>query len=460
MLKLYNTLTRSTEAFAPADPNRVTMYVCGPTVYNYAHIGNARPAVIFDILYRLLRKQYASVLYARNITDVDDKINAAAKEAQQVISEFTSFFIDAYQADIRALGILEPDIEPRVTAHIPAIINMIERLIDSGNAYVAEGHVLFHVPSFQDYGSLSRLKQSDLIAGARVDVAPYKKDAADFILWKPSTPDLPGWHSPWSIGRPGWHIECSAMSEQHLGQTIDIHGGGQDLVFPHHENEMAQSTCAHQGVPYCTTWVHNGFVTVEGRKMSKSLGNIILTRDLLAQAPGEAIRLALLGAHYRQPLDWNAATLKQAKRSLDRLYNLLGTLADVEPKKPNNNQIEAALFEDLNTPAALAELHLVAKHLQNTRDTAEQARLKGHLLGGAAALGLLENEPANWFFASVPDSMETQEIQKLIDLRNRARERRDFVEADRIRNQLASKGITLEDDARGTRWVKQSDTQV
>ena len=317
-LCLTNTLKRTKEPIAPASPDRVTMYVCGPTVYNFAHIGNARPAVVFDVLYRLLKRRFGRVVYARNFTDVDDKINAAAKEAGQPISTVTKRYIEAYHADMAALRVVTPDLEPRVTEHIAEIIGMVERLIARGHAYAVEGHVLFHVPSFSAYGALSGRNRNEMIAGARVEVAPYKRDPADFVLWKPSPPDLPGWESPWGRGRPGWHIECSAMIERHLGASIDIHGGGQDLIFPHHENEIAQGTCAHDGELYCRYWVHNGFVTVEGRKMSKSLGNVHLVRDLLGEAPGEAIRFALLGAHYHQPLDWSADGLAQARHGLDR----------------------------------------------------------------------------------------------------------------------------------------------
>ena len=328
-LCLTNTLERTKEPFAPANPDHVTMYVCGPTVYNFAHIGNARPAVVFDVLYRLLKRRFERVVYARNFTDVDDKINAAAKEAGQPISFVTERYIEAYHADMASLGVLTPDLEPRVTEHVAEIIGMVERLIARGHAYAVEGHVLFHVPTFAAYGALSGRNRDEMIAGSRVEVAPYKRDAADFVLWKPSTPDLPGWESPWGRGRPGWHIECSAMIERHFGVSIDIHGGGQDLIFPHHENEIAQGTCAHDGKIYCRYWVHNGFVTVGGRKMSKSLGNVLLVRDLLGEAPGEAIRFALLGAHYRQPLDWSTDGLAQARRGLDRLYGVLRDLGDV-----------------------------------------------------------------------------------------------------------------------------------
>ncbi|MDP2122808.1 MAG: cysteine--tRNA ligase, partial [Parvibaculum sp.] len=357
-LSLYNTLTRKKEIFEPADPNRVTMYVCGPTVYNHAHIGNARPAVVFDVLARLLRRLYPHVVYARNITDIEDKIIAAAKEQGVEISVVTEKYAQIYRDDMGVLGVLAPDIEPKATESVAEMISMMERLIASGNAYAAEGHVLFNVPSFAGYGKLSGRERDDMIAGARVEVAPYKKDPADFVLWKPSAPDQPGWDSPWGRGRPGWHIECSAMIEKHLGQTIDIHGGGIDLQFPHHENELAQSTCTH-GVPLARFWLHNGFVNMGAEKMSKSLGNVLLVHDLISHAPGEAIRLALLNGHYRQPLDWTEEGLGQAKRMLDRLYGALKGLADVKSEPTNDaapDEFMAALTDDLNTPRALAVL--------------------------------------------------------------------------------------------------------
>ena len=328
-LVLYNSLTRQREVFAPIDPARVTLYACGPTVYNYAHIGNARPPVIFDLLARLLRRRYAKVIYARNITDIDDKINASAKEQNVAIAVIAERYTQAYHADMSALGVDPPDVEPRATHTVGPIIAMIERLIAAGHAYAAEGHVLFAVDTYADYGKLSGRSTEEMEAGARVEVAPFKRSPYDFVLWKPSTPDLPGWDSPWGRGRPGWHIECSAMSEQHLGETIDIHAGGVDLKFPHHENEIAQSECAHGGKTFARFWLHNGFVTVEGRKMSKSLGNVLLVNDLRQQAPGEALRYVLLNAHYRQPLDWSASAVQQAVRTLDRLYGTLRDLADV-----------------------------------------------------------------------------------------------------------------------------------
>jgi cysteinyl-tRNA synthetase len=445
---LTNTMTRRKEVFRPADPNRVTMYVCGPTVYNYAHIGNARPAVVFDVLFRLLRRTYGTVIYARNFTDVDDKINAAALERHEPIHVITARYIDAYHADMAALGVLDPVIEPRVTDHIPQIIDMISRLIAAGHGYAAQGHVLFHVPSCPSYGQLSRRNREDMIAGARVEVAPFKRDPADFVLWKPSTPELPGWDSPWGRGRPGWHIECSAMIEHHLGSPIDIHGGGQDLMFPHHENEIAQGTRAR-------FWIHNGFVTVEGRKMSKSLGNVLLVRDLLAEAPGEAIRLALLAAQYRQPLDWSSEALAQARQTLDRLYGVLRDLEDIAPLDGSAMAAPAleALADDLNTPAALAALLALGKAARAAAPR-EAGALKGALLSAGSALGLLQQAPQAWFQAQDrPDhGMAATTIEARLAQRSAARAARDFAAADRIRMELEASGILIEDRAGGSTW--------
>jgi cysteinyl-tRNA synthetase len=447
-LALTNTMSRKKETFKPADPNRVTMYVCGPTVYNYAHIGNARPAVVFDVLFRLLRRAHGTVVYARNFTDVDDKINAAALELGEPIGAVTTRYIGAYHADMAALGVLDPVIEPRVTDHIPQIIDMISRLIAQGHGYVAEDHVLFHVPSCPDYGQLSRRNREDMIAGARVEVAPFKRDPADFVLWKPSSPELPGWDSPWGRGRPGWHIECSAMIEHHLGGPIDIHGGGQDLMFPHHENEIAQGTRAR-------FWVHNGFVTVEGRKMSKSLGNVLLVRDLLAQAPGEAIRLALLAAHYRQPLDWSTEALAQAKQTLDRLYSVLRDLRDVPAQDGAElaRPVLDALADDLNTPAALAELLALGKRAR-TAPPGEAGALKGALLEAGLALGLLQQDPLAWFQAqtAAQSGLDAARIEDLVAQRAAARAARDFAAADRIRAALEAEGVIVEDRAGSTIW--------
>lgn len=453
-IQIYNTLARQKELFVPQDPQRVTMYVCGPTVYNYAHIGNARPVVVFDTLYRLLQQAYPNVIYVRNVTDVDDKINAAARAENVPIGTITERYHQVYSQDMAALGALPPRLEPKVTQHIGAIVGMIERLIANGHAYEAEGHVLFNVPSFAEYGRLSRRDRDDMIAGARVDVAPYKRDPADFVLWKPSPPDLPGWDSPWGRGRPGWHIECSAMIEQNIGTgTIDIHGGGHDLIFPHHENEIAQSTCAHGGKLFSRYWMHNGFVNIESEKMSKSLGNVLLVHELLKQAPGEAIRLALLSAHYRQPLDWTEAGLREAKAQLDRLYRALDGLKDVQASVNRAPQaFIAALADDLNTPKALAELHQIANAANKATDPAEKARLKGEFLAAGWLLGLLQQDPAAWLKGEVKADIDVAEIEALIEARKAARSRKDWAESDRIRDELAARGILLEDKAGQTSW--------
>ncbi|MDX2143341.1 MAG: cysteine--tRNA ligase [Rhodospirillaceae bacterium] len=453
-LILYNTLTRSKEPFVPGDPARVTMYVCGNTVYSYAHIGNARPPVVFDILHRLLKGRYGQVAYARNVTDVDDKINAAAKAQNVPITAITDKFTRIYREDMAALGVFPPTSEPHATGHIREIVAMIERLLASGHAYAAEGHVLFHVPKFAAYGQLSGRNRDDMIAGARVEVAPYKKDPADFVLWKPSTPDQPGWDSPWGRGRPGWHIECSAMIEAHLGTTIDIHGGGNDLIFPHHENEIAQSTCAHGNAPLARYWLHNGFLTMAKEKMSKSLGNIVTVHELLKKSPAEAIRWALLSAHYRQPLDWSDDLLVQAKKTLDRLYLALDQIKTIKAADvPAPKAVVAALDDDLNTPVAMAEIAAVARALNSATTDADKARLKGELLAAGAMLGVLQQDPAVWLKAtSSTTAVDAQEVESLIAARNAARKARDFKEADRIRDQIAALGVVIEDRADGTHW--------
>jgi cysteinyl-tRNA synthetase len=452
-LHLYNSLTRRLEPFAPLDPGCPTMYVCGPTVYNYVHIGNARPYTVFGVLADLLRRRYGALKYARNITDVDDKINAAARERGVPITAITDRFAAAYREDMAALGIAPPDVEPAATAHIGQIVAMIERLIASGHAYEAERHVLFSVAGFGDYGKLSRRDPEDMLAGARVEVAPYKRDPGDFVLWKPSTDDLPGWDSPWGRGRPGWHIECSAMAEAHLGETIDIHAGGVDLQFPHHENEIAQSECAHGGKVFARFWLHNGMLTFAGSKMSKSLGNIEKIHDLVRAHPPEALRYALLSAHYRQPLDWSEGLIEQAVRTLDRLYGTLRDLADVDAQAVIPAGIDAALDDDLNTPAALAEIARIAGEARKATDAAERARLKGGLLGAGLALGLLQQDPAGWFARGAAGGDDAR-IQALIDERTAAKKQRDFARADAIREQLAGEGVLLEDTPQGVRWKR------
>jgi len=459
-MQLYNTLTRRKEDFVPQDPDRVTMYVCGPTVYSHPHIGNARPAVVFDVLARVLRRRFGGLVYARNITDIDDKINRAAAEEGTDIGTIAARYTVAYHQDMAALGVLPPDLEPCATDHVPQMIAMIEGLIARGHAYAAEGHVLFNVPSYPGYGALSRRDRDEMIAGARVEVAPYKRDPADFVLWKPSSPEQPGWDSPWGRGRPGWHLECSAMIESHLGPTIDIHGGGHDLIFPHHENEIAQSTCAHDGALYVGTWMHNGFVNVDREKMSKSLGNVLLVKDLLAQAPGEAIRLALLSGHYRQPLDWSDEALHQARRSLDRLYGLLADLPEPAPGVEPPAALVAALEDDLNTPRAMAVLFDLARkaHGQTGGEAEGEAgaEIAAELVAGGALLGILQQDPAHWAAQSggtADMSMaDRTEIDALVAARTAARKARDFAAADRIRDDLAARGIQVEDGPEGSSW--------
>ena len=452
-LHLYNSLTRRVEPFAPQDPACPTMYVCGPTVYNYVHIGNGRGPVVFGVLADLLRRRHGALKYARNITDVDDKINAAAAEQGVPISAITDRFAAAYREDMAALGVAPPDIEPEATAHIGQIIDMIQRLVGSGHAYAAEGHVLFAVESFEGYGKLSRRDPDDMLAGARVEVAPYKRSPGDFVLWKPSTGEQPGWESPWGRGRPGWHIECSAMAAAHLGETIDIHAGGVDLQFPHHENEVAQSECAHGGKVFARFWLHNGMLTFAGSKMSKSVGNIEKIHDLVRAHPPEALRYALLSAHYRQPLDWSEALVEQSVRTLDRLYGTLRDLADVEAVAGIPASIEAALDDDLNTPAALAEIARIGAEARKASDPAERTRLKTELLGAGLVLGLLQQAPSEWFARGASGEDDTR-IQQLVDERSAAKQARDFARADAIRQQLADEGVLLEDTPQGVRWKR------
>jgi cysteinyl-tRNA synthetase len=454
-LFLYNTLSRSKEEFVPAQAGQVSVYVCGPTVYNPPHIGNARPAVVFDVLVRFLRTRY-DVRYVRNITDIDDKINAAAQASGESIEVIAARHVAAYHADMDALGVLPPDIEPYATHHLGEIIEMIQVLVEGGHAYEAEGHVLFRVNSYSDYGMLSRRDQRQLIDGARIEVAPYKEDAGDFILWKPSSPEQPGWDSPWGRGRPGWHIECSAMAATHLGATIDIHGGGNDLIFPHHENEIAQSTCAHGGSLFSRYWLHNGFVNVDHTKMSKSLGNVVLVRDLLEEASGEVVRLALLSAHYRQPLDWSADVLVEARRKLDRLYNTLrnfsDSLDDIENIAPADDFV-AALEDDINTPRALAALFDLAREINRLGDTPAALALARQLRASAEIIGLLGNDPVAWFEQGGTDNkLSAAELDALLVRRTEARMARDFAEADHIRDQLTEMGIVIEDGPDGPRW--------
>jgi cysteinyl-tRNA synthetase len=458
-LHLYNTMSRQKEEFVPLDSAHVKMYVCGPTVYDFAHIGNARPMVVFDTLYRLLKRHYPKVSYCRNITDIDDKIIAKSKESGEPINVITEKTTRGFHEDLAHLNTLQPNFEPRCTETVPQMIELVETLIKKRHAYEKDGHVLFNVPSMPDYGQLSRFSRDELIAGARIEVAPYKKDPADFVLWKPSTPDQPGWDSPWGRGRPGWHLECSAMSKEHLGITFDIHGGGLDLIFPHHENEIAQSRCAHDGAPLAKVWMHNGFLVVNGEKMSKSLGNFFTIRDLLAEAPGEALRLALLSAHYRQPLDFTKELLKNSKATLDRWYR---ALRDVKPPADlivsENPELppafEAALRDDLNTPLAITFMHEIAGELNRAGMTEEQALFRAQLLACGKALGLLQQDPEAWFkgSSSGQGGPSDADVEVQIAARLAARKARNFAEADRIRDTLAAQGIILEDGASGTTW--------
>lgn len=461
-LTLHNTLTRTKETFEPAIPGKVSVYVCGPTVYNRPHIGNARPAVVFDVLVRYLRTLY-EVTYVRNITDVDDKINAAAKASGESIETVAARHVEHYHQDMDALGVLPPDVEPYATHHLDEMVAMIGGLIDKGHAYAAEGHVLFRVSSFADYGRLSRRDRRKLIDGARIEVAPYKEDAGDFVLWKPSAPEQPGWDSPWGRGRPGWHIECSAMAEKHLGESIDIHGGGNDLIFPHHENEIAQSTCAHDGKIFARYWLHNGFVNVDHTKMSKSLGNVVLVHELLQQAPGEVIRLALLNAHYRQPLDWSDDVLGEAQRKLARLYNALRKVSGWEDswqQQAPDKAFATALQDDLNTPRALAALFALAREINRLGNGDEAVVLARKLRASAAILGLLDRDPAAWFAGDASDDLDPGAIDALLEQRTRARADKDFAEADRIRDELSAMGVVIEDSPDGPQWRRARDLKL
>ena len=463
-LRFHNTLTRAKERFEPLDGACVRMYVCGPTVYDYAHIGNARPVVVFDVVYRLLKRIYPRVVYVRNITDVDDKINAAAKESGEPIGAITGRTTQAFHEDMAALGALAPDIEPRATEHIARMIEMIATLLEKGHAYEAEGHVLFHVPSAPAYGALSGHNRAEMIAGARIEVAPFKKDPADFVLWKPSEPGIPGWDSPWGRGRPGWHIECSAMSTEYLGATFDIHGGGQDLIFPHHENEIAQSICANGAGTFAKLWMHNGYVVTEGEKMSKSLGNILTVHALLADHAGEVLRLALLATHYRQPLNWSAEALRQAHDTLDRFYTALRKVEDVDASGDeglaDDDPFMEALADDVNTPLALAEMHkrlqelniAIASPGRTRKHDEEIAQGKAWLLAAGGLLGFLQADADAWFKDGV--EADAGEIEVLIAKRAEARAAKDFATADRIRDDLAARGIVLEDAAGVTTWKR------
>ena len=439
-VRIHDTLSRSKVNFQPIHEGHIRIYVCGPTVYDYAHIGNARPVVVFDVLVRLLRHIYPRVTYVRNITDIDDKINARALESGCDIKEITVATSIAFQRDMAAIGALPPDVEPRATEHVPQMIAMIDSLISRGHAYVVDNHVLFSVPSMENYGRLSRLNEREIIAGARIDVAPYKKDPQDFVLWKPSEINSPGWESPWGRGRPGWHIECSAMSREHLGEKFDIHGGGADLIFPHHENELAQSTCAFGERAFAKYWMHNGYLMIEGEKMSKSLGNFYTVHQLLEEFPGEAIRLHLLQTQYRQPLDFSKVGIAQARSTLDRWYRISEKVGE-EAEIPES--LIKALSDDLNTPQAITELH----KLSSTNVAGFAA--------GARFLGFLNCPTAEWFKWQPPSAgggFDDAKIALMLEERAQARKNNDFSTSDKIRDKLAAEGIVLEDGASGTTW--------
>ena len=477
-LHIHDTLRREKRLFEPRDPNRVTLYVCGPTVYDYAHIGNARPPVVFDVLVRLLRRTYGAdkVIYARNVTDVDDKINQKAAREGVPIGEVTARYEAAYLADMGLLNVSPPDLAPHVTDYIPAIVDQIQAIVDAGCAYAAEGHVLFDVSSYKAYGALSGRNLDDMIAGARVEVAPYKKNPHDFVLWKPSKADEPSWPSPWGAGRPGWHIECSAMIEKTLGLPIDIHGGGIDLVFPHHENEIAQGVCAHGHAhgdqahdEYARYWMHNGFLTVDAEKMSKSIGNVLLLHDLVQAMPGEVVRWALLSAHYRQPLDWNQGLLDQSRKNLDRLYGVLrdadAALADFDEATLDEAEMELAenaldpvldaLEDDLNTPGAIAQLFGLGNALRDLLNDAEAdindvAMARWSLLEAAGLLGVLSLTPDAWFEGGDP-ALKT-EVEALLEQRAAARAEKNWPEADRIRDRLNALNVVVMDGPDGATW--------
>lgn len=449
-LHIYNTRSRKKELFSPLNPKQIKMYVCGPTVYNLVHIGNARPVVVFDTLFRLLRHLYDEVIYVRNITDIDDKIMLAAKTNNESIAELSARFSSYYQEDMAALNNLEPTIVPYATHHVEEMVALTQNLVDRGHAYAAEGHVLFDVKSMADYGKLSNRALEDMLEGARVEVAPYKRYAGDFVLWKPSREDEPGWASPWGRGRPGWHLECSAMIEKHLGNTIDIHGGGRDLIFPHHENELAQSQCAHGGEEYVRYWMHNGYLNINGEKMSKSLGNFKTVRDLLKSYRGEVIRFALLSAQYRSELDFSSSLLEQSKASLDSLYGALRKHQAISPVSTDLSESSAfnALLDDLNSPLAISELHQLAKQL-NKVEGEDAAPIKGQLLAVAQLMGILQDEPDTWFQGEGLDSVE---IEARIAERVQAKAARNYGRADEIRRELAELGVELEDSKDGTTW--------
>ena len=450
-LKIFNTLNNKKEVFIPINKNHIKIYACGPTVYNFAHIGNARMAVVFDTFVRTLRVIYPKVTYVSNITDIDDKIIEAAKEQNTEISKITQKFTQIYNEDMSMLNVLQPDIQPKATEYIPEMIELIKDLINKQFAYEKNGHVLFHVPTYSMYGKLSNRNREEQIAGSRVEIAPFKKDPSDFVLWKPSDDTQPGWDSPWGLGRPGWHTECSAMSEKTLGLPFDIHGGGRDLIFPHHENEIAQSCCSTANIDepdsYAKYWMHNGFVTIDGEKMSKSLGNIILVRDLIQDHHGEVIRLALLSSHYRQGLDWNEKIIHQAKKLLNKMYAILDDLKSINITKSDssNNEDISILLDDLNTPGLIAELNKIAKDYNS--DASDKESVKSKLLLIGSVLGIFQDKSFN----QVSEELR-QKIEVLIAKRNNAKKDKNFDIADQIRNELNELGIEIKDTSEGTSW--------
>ena len=455
-MKIFNSYTGKKEDFIPLDPNHVKIYACGPTVYNYAHIGNARMAVVFDTLVRVLRYTYPKVTYVSNITDIDDKIIDAANELDVPIEHITQKYTDIYNKDMLKLLVKSPDIQPKATEYIPEMIELIEDLISKDHAYEKDGHVLFHVPSYENYGKLSKRNRDEQIAGSRVEVAPFKRDPADFVLWKPSNEMQPGWNSPWGFGRPGWHTECSAMSEKTLGLPFDIHGGGRDLTFPHHENEIAQSCCSSANIndpkSYVNYWMHNGFVTVHGEKMSKSLGNISLVKDLTKDNHGEVIRLSLLSSHYRQALDWNNNVVHQAKKLLDKLYKILADIEDIQASKINDSSLEfiSPLLDDLNTPGLLANLNKMIKDFRSISDEG-LPEFKSKMLLATNLMGICQENYLDWFSHN-DKNLDTHKVAKLISERLDAKKEKDFEKADKIRQKLVDMGVEIKDTESGTDW--------
>ena len=457
-LRLYNSLTNKKEDFLPIDPSHVRIYTCGPTVYNYAHIGNARPPIVSDILVRLLRFLYPKVTYVSNITDIDDKIINTAKDQGISINELTKKYEKIYNDNLRELGVMPPDLQPRATENISEMIIQIEALIDNGHAYEAEGHVLYSVNTFSHYGALSGRDKEQQIAGSRVEVSPFKKDPMDFVLWKPSNNEQPGWDSPWGFGRPGWHLECSAMSEKTLGVPFDIHSGGQDLIFPHHENELAQCCGVHNKTndisSYARYWIHNGMLKFDGDKMSKSLGNIRIVNDLIKDHKGETLRMVLLSTHYRQPLNWTSKTIEQGQKSLDRLYRSIRSMdvsIDRHEVKPSKHILNA-LCDDLNTPEALGQLHILVNSLNDAKEN-QKEKLMSKISASAKILGILQLPPDDWLgYSKISDDLDIDLIEQLIEERNNCRSKKNFSRADKIRDDLKDMDIEIEDTPDGTIW--------